>query len=138
MLRYNITPSNDSLYKMYSSRRVNMKNIVFKEDFFLTSYDGIYFSSPFKIVSSTQAISSCEPMRNATTCKPSSCCSSRIVIFILGEANNRRIWRMWVHLVPIAYELKFNLLVNTHLVKEEPPPKPKKSKKPKKDQVLQI
>uniref|UniRef100_M3YKK0 Uncharacterized protein n=1 Tax=Mustela putorius furo TaxID=9669 RepID=M3YKK0_MUSPF len=71
-----------------------MENTFLQNCFFLESYDGIYFCSPIEIVNGAQMISSCEPMRNATTCKPSSCCSSRIIIFILEEANNRCIWRM--------------------------------------------
>lgn len=78
----------------------------------------MHFSFPFETVNDAQVISYCEPMRNGTTRKPSSCCSSRIVIFILKEANNRCIWRTGVHLVLTVYELKFNFLVNKHLVKE--------------------
>ena len=84
----------------------------------MTYHDGMHFSSPFETVNDAQVISSCEPMRNGTKCKPSSCCSSRIVIFILEEANNTCIWRMGDHLVLKLHELKFNFLVNKHLVKE--------------------
>lgn len=82
---------------------------------------------PSETVNDAQVISSCETMRDGTTCKPSSCCSSRIVIFILKEVNNRCIWRTGVYLVLTVYELKFNFLVNKHLVKEATPsPSPKK------------
>lgn len=119
--------------KVYSSK---MENIVFKKDFSVTYHDGMHFSSPFETVSDAQVISSCGPMRNGTTCKPSSCCSSRIVIFILEEANNRCIWRMGVHLVLTLYELKFNFLVNKHLVKEHlPSPKKGGGEKKKKHSI---
>lgn len=68
-----------------------MESIFLKNDFLLTSYDGMYFSSPYKIVNGAQVISSYEECNHMM---PSSCCSSRIVIFILEEANNRCIWRM--------------------------------------------
>lgn len=84
-----------------------------------------------KTVSDAQVISSCGPMRNGTTCKPSSCCSSRIVIFILEEATTDAFGE-WSS--PGSYticKLKFNFLVNKHLVKEHLP-SPKKGREKKK------
>ena len=40
---------------------------IFSKEFLLTSYDGIYFSSPFKIVNGAQVTSLCELLRTATT-----------------------------------------------------------------------
>lgn len=81
-----------------------MENIYFEKDFLLTSYDGMYFTSPFKTLSGTQGISSCEAMRTATTGKASSCSSPRIVVFRskqqmhLGNDSSPGSYSLWAQI----------------------------------------